>query len=61
MMGVREIGRFLEQWEMDVPGVHRRWSWHCRTVLQSRAGAIGRDSLPDSRRPANAHPTLALV
>ena len=29
----------------------------CRTVLQSRAEAL----LPDSRRPANAHPTLALV
>ena len=23
-MGVKEIDRFLEQWEMDVPGVHRR-------------------------------------
>ena len=29
----------------------------CRTVLQSRAEAL----LPESRRPANAHPTLALV
>ena len=24
MMGVREIDRVLEQWEMEVPGVHRR-------------------------------------
>ena len=32
-----------------------------RTVLQSRAEALLRDSQPDSRRPANAHPTLALV
>ena len=29
----------------------------CRTVLQARAEAL----LPDSRHPANAHPTLALV
>ena len=34
---------------------------HCRTVLQSRAEALLRDSWPDSRLPANAHPTLALV
>ena len=33
----------------------------CRTVLQSRAEALLRGSQPDSRRPANAHPTLALV
>ena len=33
----------------------------CRTVLQSRAEALLPDSQPDSRRPANAHPTLALV
>ena len=29
----------------------------CRTVLQSRAEALQHDS----RNPANAHPTLALV
>ena len=34
---------------------------HCRTVLQSRAEALLRDSRPDSQLPANAHPTLALV
>ena len=33
----------------------------CRTVLQSRAGALLRDSLPDSGHTPNAHPTLALV
>ena len=33
----------------------------CRTVLQSRAEALLRDSRPDSRCPPNAHPTLALV
>ena len=33
----------------------------CRTVLQSRAEVLLRDSQADSRSPANAHPTLALV
>ena len=33
----------------------------CRTVLQSRAESLLRDSLPESPHPANAHPTLALV
>ena len=33
----------------------------CRTVLQSRAEAVLPDSQPNSRRPAIAHPTLALV
>ena len=33
----------------------------CRTVLQSRAEALLGNSQPDYRRPANAHPTLALV
>ena len=32
-----------------------------RTVLQSRAETLPRDSRPDSQHPANAHPTLALV
>ena len=34
---------------------------HCRTVLQSKAEALLRDSRTDSQHPANAHPTLALV
>ena len=33
----------------------------CRTVLQSRAEDLLGDSQPNSRPPANAHPTLALV
>ena len=33
----------------------------CRTILQSRAQALLRDSQPDSQHPANGHPTLALV
>ena len=33
----------------------------CRTVLQSKAEALVRASRPHSLRPANAHPTLALV
>ena len=33
----------------------------CRTVLQSRAAALRRDSRPGSQPPENAHPTLALV
>ena len=33
----------------------------CRTVLQSRAEALPRDSRHDSSPQANAHPTLALV
>ena len=33
----------------------------CRTVLQSRAAALRQNSCPDSRRPANAHLTSALV
>ena len=34
---------------------------HCRTVLQTKAEALVRDSRPASPHPANAHPTLALV
>ena len=33
----------------------------CRTVLQSRAESLQRDSPPDTQHPANAHPTLVLV
>ena len=33
----------------------------CRTVLQSKAEALLRNPQPNSRRTANAHPTLALV
>ena len=33
----------------------------CRTVLQSRAEGLPRNTQPDSQRPAIVHPTLALV
>ena len=33
----------------------------CRTVLQSRAAGLLRDSQPNSGHPENAHPTSALV
>ena len=33
----------------------------CRTVLQSRAESLLRDTRPESPHPANAHPTLALI
>ena len=51
------VGRFLSGLASRKDEVRRR----CRTVLQSRAEALARDSRPYSRRPANAHPTLALV
>ena len=51
------VGSFLAGLASRSGEVKRR----CRTVLQSRAEALLPDSLPDSRRPANAHLTLALV
>ncbi len=33
----------------------------CRATLQSRADGLRRNSPPNSPRPANAHPTWALV
>ena len=51
------IGKFLAGLASRKDEVRRR----CRTVLQSRAEALLRDSRPYSRSPANAHPTLALV
>ena len=51
------VGNFLAGLANRKDEVRRR----CRTVLQSRAELLLRDSWPDSRRPANAHPTLALV
>ena len=47
------VDRFLTGLVNRKEEVRRR----CRTVLQSRAEAL----LRDSRHPANAHPTLALV
>ena len=51
------VGSFLAGLASRSGEVKRR----CRTVLQSRAEALLRNSRTDSRRPANAHPTLALV
>ena len=51
------VGGFLAGLACRRDDVCRR----CRTVLQSRAEALVRDSQPDSLRPANAHPSLALV
>ena len=61
-LGTREavqerVGNFLAGLANRRDEVRRR----CRTVLQSRAEALLRNSQPDSRRPANAHPILALV
>ena len=51
------VGNFLAGLAIRKDEVRRR----CRTVLQSRAEVLLPVSRPDSRRPANAHPTLALV
>ena len=51
------VGKFLFGLASRKDEVRRR----CRTVLQSRAETLLRTSQPDSQRPANAHPTLALV
>ena len=51
------VGSFLARLTSRKDEVKRR----CRTVLQSRAESLLRDSQPGPRLPANAHPTLALV
>ena len=51
------VGKFLAGLASRKDEVRRR----CRTVLQSRAESLLRDSRPESPYPANAHPTLALV
>ena len=51
------VGKFLAGLSSRKDEVRRR----CRTVLQSRAETLPRDSRPDSQHQANAHPTLALV
>ena len=51
------VGSFLAGLTSRKDEVKRR----CRTVLQARAESLLRDSQPDPRLPANAHPTLALV
>ena len=51
------VGNFLAGLRNRKCQVKRR----CRTVLQSRAEALLRDTQPISQHQANAHPTLALV
>ena len=51
------VGKFLARLTSRKDEVRRR----CRTVLQSRAESLLRDSRPESPHPANAHPTSALV
>ena len=51
------VGKFLAELAGWKDEVKRR----CRTVLQSRAEALLRDSQPDFQLTSNAHPTLALV
>ena len=50
------VGNFLHGLSSRKEEVKRR----CRTVLQSRAEGLLRDSQPHSQPTANAHPTLAL-
>ena len=52
-----KVGNLLDGLASRKDEVRRR----CRTILQSRAETLLRTSQPDSQRPANAHPTLALV
>ena len=49
------VDKFLAGLSSRKDEVRRR----CRTVLQSRAETLLRDSRLDSHHPANAHPTLA--
>ena len=51
------VSAFLDGLASRKDEVKRR----CRTVLQSRVEALLQDSQPDSKPPANAHFTLALV
>ncbi len=51
------VSSFLAALNSRKEAVKRR----CRTLLQSRAEALLRDSRPDSLPQANGHPTLALV
>ena len=51
------VGKFLAGLASRKDEVRRR----CRTVLQSRAETLPRDSRLDSHDPTNAHPTLVLV
>ena len=51
------VGNFLDGLARRREEVKRR----CRTILQSRAEWLLRNPRPQSQRPSNVHPTLALV
>ena len=51
------VGSFLA----GLAGRKEEVKHRCRTVLQSRADTLLRDSHTDSQHPENSHPTLALV
>ena len=51
------VGNFLDGLARRKEEVKRR----CRTVLQSRAEWLLQNPRPQSQRPSNVHPTLALV
>ena len=51
------VGNFLAGLASRKEEVRRR----CRTVLQSRAEGLPRNTQPNSQPPVSAHPTLALV
>ena len=51
------VSSFLARLANRPDEVRRR----CRTVLQSRADSLQRNSRPNLQLPANVHPTLALV
>ena len=51
------VGSFLA----GLDGRKEEVKHRCRTVLQSRADTLLRDSHTDSQHPENAHHTLALV
>ena len=51
------VGNFLAGLATRKDEVRQR----CRTLLQSRAEALLQESQPNSRLPANVHPSLALV
>ena len=57
VLAQRRVNQFLAGLASRKDEVRRR----CRTVLQSRAEALLRDSQPDSGHTPNAHSTLALV
>ena len=75
-MGVREIERFLGQWQMDArdlrqrmirsPTPRERERWYALLLAQGWTGSaiaktLEREPQPPSQPTANVQPTLALV